>query len=143
MGQNHRVSISLRWVYPCSNHMWQIAQTGSVSSAVDWKSCEVGAAALAHSSYHSDGRCETLLVLTILRRRGRLSCPLRLGRHGAPDVFLALLKELSVQRESKVLFFEVSFFMEGDDRTYVPRVCGWLHGQWLRFSRITMETVVP
>ena len=55
----------------------QSAQTGSLSSADDWKSGEVGAAAPAHSSCHSDGRCETLVVLMILRapRKAEPSTP--------------------------------------------------------------------
>ena len=35
-------------------------------------------------------------------------------RHSPPDVSLTLLKERFVQREIKVLFLEVSFFMEGN-----------------------------
>ena len=62
----------------CSNYMCrQSAQTGSLSSAGYWRLSGVGAAALAHSSYHSYGRCETLVVLMILRaqRRAEPSTP--------------------------------------------------------------------
>ena len=111
----------------------QSAQTGSLSSAGYWRLNGVGAAALAHSSYHSDGRCETLVVLMILRaqRRAEPSTPVGAAwyaRYIPPPAEGAFCpaKRQSVLSSGPLLHGRRC------GGTSVPHVSCWMHGQWLR-----------